>query len=387
MHNKKVKFCVFAIVFLFASLGAFASQLSSGTYNQKVVVSSGGVNESSGSYKNSIAINIINGIISSASYINKLGFFHILMLADGQPCTSADQCEGNFCCSNLCSSSSCPSGAAGGGGAGVSAAAAGGSAPNATGIAQKVSDYSLIPTLIKEHIALGATAADSITLTNTGNTPLVFSLSASSAISDFLSLSDASFSLDAGKSKTVQANIIGKQLGSYFGEIAVSANGIQKSIGIVVEVVSEQVLFDVKIDIPTAYKEVEAGKEVKAQVTLLNVGPARKVDVTPTYIVKDKYGNVVDEFTETFAVENQVSYVKSFKIPENAKIGDYLAIVELRYQNSFAVSSELFRVIAKQVAFEKTFLSKAILVSIAIMLIGLIFLFLYLLIGRYARKE
>ena len=199
-------------------------------------------------------------------------------------------------------------------------------------------------------------------------------------INDFVFLSENDFTLNSGQEKVLEINIIGKKLGSYFGEIEIVANGIKKSVNVVIEVESEQVLFDVKMDIPSAYKEVEAGKELKAQITLLNVGPARKVDVTTTYFIKDKIGNVIYEATETFAVEKQVSYVKSFKIPKELQPGDYIAIVEVRYENSFAVSSELFRVVPKEAVIQKIVKSSTTIIFVLVILIGLMFLFLYLLI-------
>ena len=62
---------------------------------------------------------------------------------------------------------------------------------------------------------------------------------------------------------------------------------------------------------------------------------------------------------------------------------DYLAIVELRYENSFAVSSELFKVIPKQeIAIQKAWKSNIILTSVLVVFIGLMFLFAYLLIPK-----
>ena len=175
----------------------------------------------------------------------------------------------------------------------------------------------------------------------------------------------------------MQASITGKQVGSYFGEIKAAAAGIEKSATVVVDVQSDSVLFDVKIDIPTAYKEVAAGGDLKVQITLFNVGAGKKVDVTPTYIIKDRQGNAVYESSETFAVEIQKSYVKTIRLPKSLKPGDYLAIVELRYEKSFAVSSELFKVVAKE---EESILAKfksSTIVVASLIVLGILFLFLY----------
>lgn len=382
---KKVKISIFFLfAFLFLAFSVFAAQINSTNYRQNVIVSAGGGNVSSSSYKMGVAIGIINRVINSSSYINRLGFFHTWLLANDQPCTAASQCEGGFCCSSLCKSSACPSGdsgssgSGGGGGASSGGGGGGGGGIAAPTIAKEpVKDFSASPSSIKERLMLGSAATKTIAIKNTGDTALSFDLSVAT-VNDFVLMSDTSFSLEPGQEKIVEANIIGKKLGSYFGDIEIKGDSIKKSVTVVVDVESEQALFDAKIDIPSAYKEVEAGGDLKAQITLLNVGPARKVDVTATYIIKDKRGNKIYESSETFAVDSQTSFVKSFKVPENLQPGDYLAIIEIRYEKSFAVSSELFKVVEKEMTIGKTIKSNAALIAALIVFIVLmIFLFVY----------
>ncbi|MBI4143551.1 hypothetical protein HY487_01560 [Candidatus Woesearchaeota archaeon] len=382
---KKALF-IFLLAFIFLSLSEFSYQIKSTSYKQNVIVSEGGENASSPSYKTILAVGIINKIINSTSYINKLGFFYTWKLANNQPCSTDGQCEGGFCCSSLCKSSACPSeepapsGGGGGGAAAGGGGGGGGGGPLPTQIEEKVSDFSISPSSIKQQISLGIAKTQNIKVKNTGTVALNFELNVA-AVSDFILLSDTGFSLSPGEEKTVEANIIGKRLGSYIGEIEIEASGIKKSISAIIEVESEQVLFDAKIDVPSAYKEVRAGEDLKAQITLLNVGPPRKVDVTTTYIIKDKMGNVVYESSETFAVEKQSSFVKSFRIPDNLAPGDYLVIIEVRYENSFAVSSELFKVLPEDTFIERASKSKAPLALIFALFLGLIFM-MYLLRPR-----
>ena len=381
---RKVKIGILVFVFLLVSYGVFAAQITSNTYKQNVIVSEGGDNVSSSSYKTSIALGIINSIASSASYINKLGFFNTWLLADNQPCTSASQCEGGYCCSSLCASSACPTTApSGGGGSAAAAPSGGGGGVAAPTEIEKIKDFSVSQNSIKEQLVLGGAKTITIKIKNIGNTPMNFDLS-SGNLKDFIFLSETSFSLDAGQEKAVEVNIIGKKLSSYLGEIEIASEGIKKSISVVIEVESEQVLFDAKVDITALYKKVEAGSDLKAQVTLLNVGPPKKVDVMINYIMKDKKGVVFYESSETFAVEKQTSYVKSFKIPKELQPGDYIVIVEVRYANSFAVSSELFKVAVAEgeLALLKTLKSKTVLTYTLVIFIGLMSLFVYLLIPK-----
>lgn len=381
-----IKIILFLVIlFVLVPSGVFAADINSTSYRHNVVISAGSENMTSPSYKMGVVSGVISKVINSSSYINRIGFFYTWKLANEQPCTSADQCEGGFCCSSLCKSSSCPSGdsspAPSGGGA-AAGGGGGGGGPLPTPIEEpKTKDFSVSPGSIKESVALGAAKMVAIAIKNTGNTALEASLNVA-AISDFVFLSDTGFSLEAGKEKIIEANIVGKRLGSFIGEIEVTAGGIKKSVEVIIEVESGQVLFDAKIDIPPGYKEVEAGGELKAQITLLNVGPPRKVDVTVTYIIKDRQGNAVYDESETFAVETQASFTKSFKIPQNLKAGEYLAITEVRYENSFAVSSELFSIVPKEAGAAQKAVKLNTAVIFALVVLGVVALFVYLLMPK-----
>lgn len=389
----KKRMGIFVFVFILLAFNVFAAQINSTSYKQNVIISSGGDNLSSSSYKTSIAIDIINGIITSASYINKLGFFHTWLLADGQPCTSADQCEGGFCCSNLCNSSACPGGGGGGGVSGGGGGGGGGATPSSGGggllpvTEEKAKDFSISIISIKEHLALGASKTKTITIKNTGGKTLKFNLNVLT-LNDFIFLSETSFSLEPGQEKNIEANIIGRKIGSYIGEIEITADEIKKIVDAIVEVESGQVLFDVKLDIPADYKKIQQGSDLKAQITLLNVGPPRKVDVIITYLIKDKLGRVLYESSETFAVANQTSFIKSFKLPEQLQPGEYLAIIEVRYENSFAVSSELFKIVPKTTikTVVKSKLNIALMSALAVFVI-LMISFTYLIIQRIRKPR
>jgi hypothetical protein len=386
MEKESVKNAVPAIFlltvfFILFSINVFGAQINSTNYKNNVVVSTGGENITSPSYKTTIATGIINGIIESRSYINKLGFFYTWLLADGQPCTSNSQCEGGYCCSSSCSSSSCPAPSPAPSGGGGAAGSGGGGGIIVPQEEETIINFDISPGSIKSHIALGTAKTETIKIKNTGNSEIGIGLDVIT-VNEFLFLSDSSFSLNPGEEKEFEANIIGKRLGSYLGTVTAKAKGISKSIDVIIEVESEQVLFDAKMYIPPAYKTVKPGSDLKAQITLLNVGPPRKVDVTTTYIIKDKRGNVIDESSETFAVETQTSFVKTFRIPKEMAPGDYLLVVELRYGKSFAVSSDIFRVLGEQSIIESVSETYLLMPLLIITITGIIILMGYLIISR-----
>jgi len=272
-------------------------------------------------------------------------FFYTWLFADDQPCASASQCQGGFCCSSLCKSSSCPvsttTTTTGGGGE-----AAGGGGGAFFQLRQE-KDYTINPNSIKVKLVLGESAEKTLVIENTGQMEVSISLDVET-VNQYLSLSEDSVDLGIDESTEITLDFIGRNVGSFIGSITAIAGDIIKTVPIIVEIITELVLFDVKLDIPFDYSEVEPGSELKTQITLLNVGAPEKVDVLATYFIKDLRGNIVYQETETFAVEKQISYTKTLPIHKTTEPGSYVAIAEIRYVGSFAVSSQLFRVVERK---------------------------------------
>ena len=388
---KKNPLICLILLFLLAASVLGASSNSS-TYKLKLItVSEGGGSVNSSTYKNIISMGLINWVINSSTYVSRLGFLHGLLLADNQPCATASQCEGGYCCSNVCASSACAveeeeeAAAAGGGDGG----GGGGGIVNRTGLGAKFGvDYSVSPSSIRSEVVIGRSKEEKFEIKNTGEKELDFSLSVE-GISDFASLSDSSFSLDAGESKTITVDITGEDFGAYSGKIIISAGEIVKEILVVIEVKSDVVLFDVKMDIPSDYKEIEQGEDLRAQITLLNVGAPKQVDVITTYLMKDFTGNVIYESSETFAVDEQISYLKIFPVPGSIELGDYLAIIEVRYSNSFAVSSEMFKVVKKSIVTLPKLLKNPLynIILVIAIVIMVLFLFIYKLFSKKVSRR
>ena len=241
---------------------------------------------------------------------------------------------------------------------------------------------------MKLKLSLGESEERVLVVRNTGSAALTMPL-AVEGIKGYMTLSDEFVSLGPGESAAVTLGFIGRNVGSFVGRIIASIGQIEKSVPIILEVISELVLFDVKLDILKAYAEIEPGNELKAQITLLNVGAPEKVDVLASYFIKDLGGNIVYEETETFAVEKQLSYQKSLPVHESAVPGSYVAVIEIRYAESFAVSSQLFRVVEKKESVVEDIIMKniSLMVFLSFMLVAIISALTYKLIGAMRKGK
>jgi len=238
-------------------------------------------------------------------------------------------------------------------------------------------EYDVNVKSIETSLRLGKARTKEIKIKNKGATKIDFVLYPRQ-LSDYVFLSENTFTLEIGEEKTIILNIVGENLGLHTGQLTISGSGIRKLVPMVLAVESDKMLFDVKMDIPTDYKELTPGQDLKAQITLFNI-VGGEVEVTVDYIIKDMNGDVVSEDSEVFSVEEQKSYQRTYAVPE-MEPGTYVAVVEVRYEGSFAVSSDMFNIGGGAVSLAPSRATRYMLIYV---LLGLIVLFLLFVFARY----
>jgi hypothetical protein len=350
--------CLIVLCMCFSLVSLATS--SSETYTVQTQTTSGGDNPSSATYQQTLVVGIIGGLLNSSTYLNNVGFLHTVRLANGVGCTEHTQCEGEYCCSNTCSSSTCgneteeeppeeePTPGSGGGSSG-----GGGSGGGSGGISnlssfytkkQAETNFTISPEILRFHLILGESNTSEVFVENTGKLALNATLNVEE-IEEYLTLSSLLVAdLPIGETDAVMATAEGKRFGSHFGEIVAASNGINRTSDVIIEVESEA-LFDVRLDIVQALKYLSSNEKPRAQITMFNLG-STPASTTVTYLIKDAKGTTYSEETEEFFVERELSYAHEFKTP-NLPNGKYLAVIEVRYADSFAVSSDIFSVVDK----------------------------------------
>ena len=244
---------------------------------------------------------------------------------------------------------------------------------------EQLVEYSVSETSLETSLKAGKADSKKITIRNTGATKMDVVLYPKN-LGDYVFISEPKFSLEIGQERTVTISIIGKDIGTHTGELLILASGTRRAIPMIIAVSSDQMLFDVKMDIPSDFKEMRPGSELKAQITLFNiVGGEGEVNVD--YIIKDMDGNVVSEESEVVRVKNQKSYVKTYKVP-NLNPGDYAALVDVRYGASFATSSEMFNI--KEARAPELAPTRATRYMLIYTLLSIIILFMIYIIVRFA---
>ena len=200
--------------------------------------------------------------------------------------------------------------------------------------------FSASPSSIKERLRLGEKVSKSVEFRNTGDNQIIINLNVDGIDAQ---VSRSSIDLAPGEEKAVSIRFEAEELGTHAGRLVATSRETVKEIALVFEVESLTALFDVKLDLPAESREIAPGQDLKAQITLFNV-LGGNVDVLASYLVKDLEGRILSEESETFAVKDQKSYSKVFTLPTGMVAGNYVAAIEVKYLDSFAVSSELFTI-------------------------------------------
>jgi hypothetical protein len=323
--NDEKKLCLFLVfipsIIVMSMLNAEAALTNSSNYQIKsLAVSSGGQNASSGNYKTDIALGVISGITNSSLYKFFTGFWYTGIIASA-PIPSAPSTH-----------AATPSG--GGGGAGPPAP-------------PKKIELKIGPESIKISATAGITTDKTITIENTGETEVEAILS--TTLQGIIKFTVDILKLQAGE-KTAQEFTITppKEPGVYTGKIIVVYGNKRIEMPIILNVKSEKILFDVSVDIPDRYINIEPGDKMGSQITLVQVGPQEKADVLVNYAIKDFEGETLLKESETIMVSKQKSYAKEFDT-QNLPIGSYILGVEVIYLGGVATASAQFNIQAIEI--------------------------------------
>ena len=285
-----------------------------------------------------------------------------------------------------------PGGAGPGGGGG-----GGGGAPPVEEVPETSLDIGqdTIKVVLKQSESL----TKSTTISNDGETTVDVKIS--NPMSKVLDLSPDSFTLSPGEdqevtlifnpNKDAKADI-------YQGFLKVSGSSdsgsVSKGIATVLEIESEEVLFDASIDLNG--DSFSPGDNVKATISVYNIRGIGSAEVELSYSLSDLDGNVIFSDEESINIEKQASFTKDFVIPNDAKAGDYVFAVRVNYKDSFGSATELLKVKLKvnvlqnlagqATAFASNPFNLIVLVAILIF-VTLIFITLYALHKRTKKAK
>ncbi|MEK6895908.1 MAG: hypothetical protein AABX12_00410 [Nanoarchaeota archaeon] len=257
---------------------------------------------------------------------------------------SSEYASTGNCNSNSASGSTQPSGSAGGGGGGSAGGTINTSTTGAVDLGGAV--YFSVDEIIVTAI-LGRETIRTLTVKNTEDKPVVIDLF-QEGFGNALVL-PKKIELAVGEEKNLTLLFTPSEQKVLTGKILFEIAGERiNEVLVIVNVRSENSLFDNVLTLGRKSKVITPGERIVAQVNIEQVGVSgMKIDVTVNYFIRDFAGNSYLEDSETFFVDGSKEYVKEFPT-DNLPLGKYVLSLEIVYPGEFATSSAQFEVRATE---------------------------------------
>ncbi|MFH1710818.1 MAG: hypothetical protein ABH840_00735 [Nanoarchaeota archaeon] len=245
-------------------------------------------------------------------------------------CDSGESCSS---CPVDCGECAAPPSAGGGGGGGGTV---------------KVRNFTIDKDLVKVILKQGESKREVLIIKN-GDVRSKINLSIDSeALKKYMIISEESFILSAGESKTVNVDFfVGEDElpETYLGRIIVSSEYLTKVVNVILEIKEKRALFDIVTNVQNAF--TYPGGSVNANIRLTNLGDFENVDVRLYYAIKDFSNRVIMFREETLAVKKELIITRGLDLPEDLPLGKYVFYSSIVYgKNATATSSDVFDVIS-----------------------------------------
>ncbi len=265
------------------------------------------------------------------------------------------------------------------GSSGSSGGAGGGGGGGGTTTAQS-SSITVLPTELIFSMNPGISLERTLQITNTGTKSHLIHINVKGKELEKILTIKKNLTLAAGEKTFLTLHFAEVQKGPIIGTLVLIADESHKEIPVIIDVQTENFLFDAKIKIPDEQRKIHAGEKLQAQVHLLQVGPQKRVDVTVKYTLKDLEDRFYFNDSETFFVLANKEYTKQIAT-DYLPPGKYVLSMEVSYPNALATSSAMFEIIEgpqskKSSSFNvsQTFLWMIGVLTFLILLVSLFFL-------------
>lgn len=207
-----------------------------------------------------------------------------------------------------------------------------------------ISNFSIDPEFIKVELKKGETRTVFIKITNIGNQDLNISLLLE-GVEKIVVLSDKDIMLAAGESKTVVVDVMSKEMPDlYFGKIIASSGGERKIVPVTVLIKPLEVLLDIEVAVPQAYKVIKPGNEVLGVITIKSLLDVEETRAELYLAIKNFYGFIIDASHETVVLNKEIVLNRTFFIPAETTFGEHFFYARIVYNNSVDVDAESFEV-------------------------------------------
>jgi hypothetical protein len=230
-----------------------------------------------------------------------------------------------------------------------------------SGIAMAQTSMKLEPESITKRVKLGNFIDVPIKVVNDGNTALSLRFIVEGGITRFSSLDKTSANIEPGATEEVKLTVFGENMTETSGSFSVFGN-VEGSIPINITVtdISAVPVEALLIEIEPITEKARIGDIFKYRIGLTNLISDRKYNISLSHSIdrleEDELTYKFEKsfFTETESVEldNSLSIVKEFDMPDFIRPGEYVINVKAEYLGLDSSSSRRFKVVEPVLDYE-----------------------------------
>jgi hypothetical protein len=206
-------------------------------------------------------------------------------------------------------------------------------------------------------------------------------------------VSEDIFSLENNEKKdiSVEFNSKGLDPGVFIGSVEITGEGEIRVIPVSFSVESEDLFFDLNLNIPPGYSVIEPGGKLVANVKIFDLtgfqssGSLGQSSVDLEYTVTSIDGSLLMSESESVIVDGQTDFSKTITFPEDVSEGDFFITATVKYGSSVGTASDLFTIgeIEKASPTPDFDLNLgAVLIVVVIGFAGFIFMFVFFIRDR-----
>ena len=202
-------------------------------------------------------------------------------------------------------------------------------------------DFSVNPSIIKAAIKEGEGINYPVSLVNSGQSKS-FDIYHSGEL-DFISTDKTDLTVNENDAAGFNVVLQSNKPGVYVDNIVISNDDNAIKVPIILEVESKSILFDIRARIAPRNFEVKPGEQLLVDINLWNIEALNK-NVDVEYYIVDLKGNIIVFENDSFSTDDSLVLRKSFLIPEDLEIGDYVFYAYAKQGDSLGTTSLLFYV-------------------------------------------
>jgi len=224
-------------------------------------------------------------------------------------------------------------------------ASTGGGSKGGGGAAEIVEkDFSVSKKIINVSLRQGESKMEIITIKNNEEKDLNFII-LNKNLEEFITLSEEKFTLGPKEEKNIIIDFEAEEEtlpNLYLGELDIISGTTKKSILVSIEVKSQEISFEIIVELLNHPKTILPGEEITANITIYNSGDIEEMDLSLEYVILNKRADEILLEKETIQLKDKINLIKKFKIPLDIRGGEYILYVKATYGDQVGSSSIWF---------------------------------------------